>query len=146
MNDFPMNDLQMNDYRLHEHAQETAKEPAKEAPQELARHRARAARRAAEETRGRIRGLSHKMLEGIERILDRLADDRAMPAPPVAVARRQLANMLQLSRLCANRACRRTRCCRGEPLHCLQAIVPILPQEACDNLIRKQPARRRRRA
>ena len=84
----PMNDFQKNDFQMNDSPQqENAKEPPKESPQELAKHRARAARLAGEEIRARIRGLSHKMLDGIEHILDRLADDRALPTPPVEVAR-----------------------------------------------------------
>ena len=87
-----------------------------------------------------------KVLAGLEAVLDKLAADIARPAPPVVVARRQLANSLHLCQRCANRRCRRVQSCQGEPLHCLHAIVPSLPPDTLAGILRKQPARRRRRA
>ena len=66
--------------------------------------------------------------------------------PPAQVTRRQIAYMLRTSQFCANRACRRSHCCRGEPAHCLQAALPLLPYEALGTVLaRSRPARASRR-
>jgi hypothetical protein len=81
-----------------------------------------------------------------ERIIDELrAPQPALPTPPLAVARRQLSNTLRLSQFCDNKTCQRARCCRGEPLHCLQIAIPLLPPEAFENLLRKQSGRAAKR-
>ena len=123
-------------------------EPSKYRPNEPTRQGGSAAKRARAENRARIAGLAHKMLGGIEHVIDALAaraKATAVPAAPVDILRRQLVNTLQLSRACANRRCRRSHRCLGEPLHCLQAAIPILPADAFDGILRKQPARRRKR-
>jgi hypothetical protein len=108
-------------------------EPPKEFPRELARQRARAAKIAREQNRIRIQQLAGKVLDGFDRVLN------AVQAPPDnkpsrAVVRRQTANLLGLSKLCANAACRRARCCRGQPLDCLRTALFLLPPEMIENL------------
>jgi len=94
----------------------------------------------------RVYRMLDKVLDGFDRALDALmAEPAPIGIPPVGVLRRQIANTLGLSQLCANRTCRRGRACRGEPLHCLQTVAFLLPEEAFDGLLHKQPARRRRR-
>ena len=96
--------------------------------------------------RDRIDHALSGIVDVAERIIDEMrAPPPAAPTPPLAVARRQLANTLRLSQFCDLKACRRARCCRGEPLHCLQIAVPLLPPEAFENLVRKQSARAARR-
>lgn len=92
---------------------------------------------------GRIQA---KIVDTAEHIVDVVAAGMKAPAQgrraPATVARRQIANMLRVPRFCANRACRRSHCCRGEPSHCLQAVVPLLPEQAFDGLLRRRrPAR-----
>jgi hypothetical protein len=90
--------------------------------------------------------IQHKIVDTAEIIIDVVAaglkkQDSGRKAP-ATVARRQIANMLRVSQFCAHRACRRSHCCRGEPSHCLQAVVPLLPEEAFDGLLRRRrPAR-----
>ena len=108
-------------------------EPPKESPQELVRQRARTAKIAREQNRIHIQQLAGKMLDSLDRVLD------AIPTPPDkkasrAIVRRQTANLLGLSKLCANAACRRARCCRGEPLDCLRTALFLLPPEMIENL------------
>jgi hypothetical protein len=108
-------------------------EPPKESPQELARQHARAAKIAREQNRIHIQQLAGKMLDSLDRALD------AIPAPPDdkpsrAVVRRQTANLLGLSKLCANAGCRRARCCRGQPLDCLRTVVFLLPPEMIESM------------
>jgi hypothetical protein len=123
-------------------------EPPKESPKELVRHRARAAKIAREQNRIRIQQLAGKVLDGFDRVLN------AVQAPPDnkpsrAVVRRQTANLLGLSKLCANIACRRARCCRGEPLDCLRTTLFLLPPEMIESMAlthRRKGSRRRGRA
>jgi hypothetical protein len=91
-----------------------------------------------------IARVQFKIVDTAEHILDIVAADLKKPAAgpkaPATVTRRQIANMLRVSQFCALRACRRSHCCRGEPAHCLQAIVPLLPAQAFDGLLRvKRP-------
>lgn len=95
-----------------------------------------------------IARVQFKIVDTAEHILDVVAADLKKPETgrkaPATVARRQLANMLRVSQFCANRACHRSRCCRGEPLHCLLAVIPLLPEQAFDGLLhRKRPRRTR---
>jgi hypothetical protein len=108
-------------------------EPPKESPQERARHQARAAKMARDQNRIHIQQLAGKLLDGLDRVLD------AIPTPPDkkasrATVRRQTANLLGLSKLCANNTCRRARCCRGEPLDCLRTTLFLLPPEMIESL------------
>ncbi len=97
------------------------------------------------EIRERVTATSHKILDAMDGILDQLAPPAARPGtPPPAVARRQLANILRLSRFCAHSKCRRSGNCRGEPLHCLQIAVPLLPPDAFAGILTRR--RRHRRA
>jgi hypothetical protein len=61
------------------------------------------------------------------------------------VARRALANTLGLWNFCPQFRCRRTRCCRGEPSHCLRIALPLLPPDALDELMQRPKRKRRRR-
>lgn len=96
--------------------------------------------------RDRITGVASSMIDAAERIVETLnAPQPKLPTPPLAVARRQLSNRLRLAQFCDLKTCRRARCCRGEPLHCLQIAVPLLPPEDFENLLRKQSARAAKR-
>jgi hypothetical protein len=61
------------------------------------------------------------------------------------VAQRQLSNTLGLWRFCAQHKCRRARCCRGEPKHCIRYAAPLVP-EALACLIAPRRKQRRRAA
>ncbi len=95
-----------------------------------------------------IARVQFKIVDTAEHILDVVAADLKKPEAgrkaPATVARRQIANMLRVSQFCANSACRRSHCCRGEPSHCLQSVVPLLPAQAFDDLIRRKRSPRRR--
>ena len=93
----------------------------------------------------RITRISHKMLDTVDVVLDKLTPAPEAARPPLAVARRQVANLLGLWQLCANRACRRSRCCRGEPSECLRYALPLLPPDMVAGLMRKRNRGRRRR-
>jgi hypothetical protein len=86
--------------------------------------------------------IQHKIVDAAEAIVDVVAAGMKAPAQgrnaPATVARRQLANMLRVSQFCANPVCRRSHCCRGEPSHCLQAVIPLLPPDAFDGLLTKR--------
>jgi hypothetical protein len=88
---------------------------------------------------GRIQA---KIVDTAEVIIDVVATGLKAPAQgrraPATVARRQIANMLRVSQFCANPVCRRSHCCRGEPSHCLQAVIPLLPADAFDGLLTKR--------
>ena len=75
--------------------------------------------------RDRIDRAASGIVDVAERIIDELrAQPPAAPTPPLAVARRQLANTLHLAHFCDNKTCRRARCCRGEPLPRRAAALP----------------------
>jgi hypothetical protein len=78
------------------------------------------------EIRARIERISHQALDAGEAVLSRL--NAPVEQPPVAVARRALSNTLGLWRFCARSHCHRGQCCRGEPLECLRAGLPLLPE------------------
>ena len=61
-----------------------------------------------------------KMLGVLNGVLDSLTPRPARPAAPADVARRQMANILRLSHVCARNTCRRAGSCRGEPSECLR--------------------------
>jgi hypothetical protein len=90
----------------------------------------------------RLARLQMKIFDAAEQVLDRMTAPQADTAP-VSVARRQLANTLGLWRLCARSTCRRGRCCRGEPKHCLQFALPLLPAEIIQSLLPPRRTRRR---
>lgn len=62
----------------------------------------------------------------IDGIIARLNKPVLSRNAPEHVARGQIANLLRTSQFCARPACRRSHCCRGEPLHCLQTMMPLL--------------------
>ena len=85
---------------------------------------------------GRIDAIMTKVLGAIEALADDLQSQRkaaSEAAPdnplPLADARRRLAHMLRLPRICARAACQRRGACRGDPLHCLGAALPLLPKD-----------------
>ena len=88
----------------------------------------------------------HKMLDALERIVDQLAPPPPrLGTPPPDVRRRQIANIMRLSNFCARSQCRRSGCCRGEPLHCLQIAIPLLPPGAFAGIVTPRQRQRRRR-
>jgi len=91
----------------------------------------------------RVASTSHRMLDAIDHILDRLTPV-PHPTPPAAVRRRQIANIVRTSQFCPRSTCRRSGACRGEPLHCLQVAIPLLPPEAFDGILTPPRPRRRR--
>lgn len=77
----------------------------------------------------RIARIGHKAVDACEKIIDTVNGLNASAhtrRTPAHVARRQIANTLRVSQFCAMRACRRSHCCRGEPAHCLQSVLPLL--------------------
>ena len=101
---------------------------------------------ATTDVRERITRTSHKMLDAIDRIVDQLAQPAPrLGTPPPIVARRQLANILRLSQFCGQSKCRRSGCCRGEPLHCLQIAIPLLPPDAFAGMFTPRQRQRRQR-
>ena len=93
---------------------------------------------------GRVQRL---MLDTIELITERVNSDLIgpppLPHPPVEVARRQMANMLDIWQVCPRAGCRRSRSCQGEPLHCLRFGIPAVPPAALEKFLsgRKRPSR-----
>lgn len=98
------------------------------------------------DNRIRIQQLAGDVLDGLERVIARVAVDETARAPSIADMRRQGANMVEAWRFCARSACRRKRCCRGEPMHCLRLAVPRLPEGALEGLVgkRRRPRRSKR--
>jgi hypothetical protein len=94
----------------------------------------------------RLRLMSNKILDAMESLTDRLTAPPEAASPPLTLAaqRRQTANVLRLWRLCGKPACRRSRCCRGEPSECLGIALPLLPPETVESLVMR-PKRVRRR-
>ena len=92
----------------------------------------------------RIDAIAQKAIDAAESMVEKLAAPHANQ-PPVAVMRRQVANMLKVWEVCANRTCQRTHCCRGEPSHCLRYGLPLMP-EAMLNLLKMRGPRGRRAA
>ncbi|MBI1204390.1 MAG: hypothetical protein GC182_17965 [Rhodopseudomonas sp.] len=102
----------------------------------------RAARRRVH--RIRIDTLKDKMLDRVETLLDRLTPPSANDLP-LAVARRQIANLVGAPHFCARKLCRRGHACRGEPRHCLAAMLPLLPPDTVKALaLGARPTRRGR--
>lgn len=91
----------------------------------------------------RIQQLAGSVLDGLERVIDRVATDETARRPAVTEVRRHGANTIQAWRFCARSACRRARCCRGEPTHCLRLAVPLLPPDMLAGLVEKRRRPRR---
>ena len=71
--------------------------------------------------------------------------DAPAPPPPAhetEAALRQQSNWLRLDGLCARRACRRARTCRGQPRECLARYAPLVPQEVHDGMMAMLEGRR----
>ena len=86
-----------------------------------------------------------KMRGALNGGLDSLMPRPARPAAPADVARRQMANILRLSHVCARNTCRRAGSCRGEPSECLRYGLPLLPPEVRAGLFKPRGHRSRRR-
>ena len=84
------------------------------------------------EFRARVDRIAHNMLDKIEMVLAILNPPPAA-AGPLAGAEagvwRWTNNQFGFWRLCARPACRRARCCRGEPRACLNRHLPSVPQD-----------------
>jgi len=93
------------------------------------------------DARHRIHELAHRVIDAAEAIAKRIATP-APVQPQVITLRRQMANRLGLSQFCASNRCRRARCCRGEPLDCLHAGLPLLPPALVERLKMAKPRRR----
>jgi len=72
--------------------------------------------------------LLHAMELMTEKMVDKYTDVAPEPEPAATpdVRRRAMANLLQMWRRCPAKTCRRTKACRGEPAHCLDACFPGL--------------------
>jgi hypothetical protein len=95
------------------------------------------------ELQRRIDAIAQKALDAAEGMIAKMA---ASPSdqPAVAVVRRQVANRFKVWEVCANQTCRRSHCCRGEPLNCLRYGLPAMPN-ALAGLLKMRPPRRRAR-
>jgi hypothetical protein len=105
------------------------------------------------EFRARVDRIAHKMLDIADAIFETI-ERRHAPAPAGPLARAEAApwrwtnDQFAFWKLCANRRCRRARCCRGEPRACLDRHLPQVPQKARDRvrLMLRARAPRARRA
>ena len=70
------------------------------------------------------------------------APPQAPTARQIETALRQQSNWLRLDGLCARRACRRARTCRGQPRDCLARYAPLVPQEVHDGVMAMLEGRR----
>lgn len=84
----------------------------------------------------RIDTIMMKILDAMEGLADDLrsrrqaASETAHEDPlPLTQARRRLVHILRLPSVCARASCRHGGACRGEPLHCLGAALPLLPPD-----------------
>lgn len=84
----------------------------------------------------RIDAIMMKVLDAMEGLADDLqsqrkaASETAREDPlPLTEARRRLVHILRLPRNCARASCRHGGACRGDPLHCLGAALPLLPPD-----------------
>ena len=96
------------------------------------------------EVRQRIKAISLRALDGLDNILDGMTSPEP-PATAIAVKRRQVANIMRLWMFCDRTQCRRSRCCRGEPLNCLSIGMTVLPPEAFEPLMQNGKDRKRDR-
>ena len=69
----------------------------------------------------------------------------APPPLPLTIARRQMANILGLPPRCHRARCRRLKICGGEPVHCLGACLPALPDGVLVRILSVKAIRRRGR-
>jgi hypothetical protein len=95
-------------------------------------------RQRVDETRSRL-------LDVIDGLLDRMTPPPEPPAVAIAVKRRQVANIMRLWMFCDRTQCRRSRCCRGEPLNCLSIGLTLLPPESFEALTQNGKDRKRER-
>jgi len=93
--------------------------------------------------RERIKATQSRLLDVVEAIVDGMAP-KAPPAAAIAVARRQFANTVRLWMFCDLSRCRRSQCCRGEPLNCLRMGMTLLPPEAFEHLMQRGKGRAKR--
>jgi hypothetical protein len=88
----------------------------------------------SEEFENRIHSAQLKLLDAIEATIEKLAPKpEPVPEPvnpPIPVFRRLVANKIALWKWCPQNRCRRSHCCRGEPLHCLCIVFPLLPPDS----------------
>ena len=110
-----------------------------------------AAQQAAREHRAfvqtELRRIQLKLFEACEKVTDHVtAQFTHAPAAtsPADVERRQVANVLGLWQFCARRACTRSRCCKGQPLHCLRTGITLLPEGTLEAFVRSKRKRRKR--
>lgn len=95
----------------------------------------------------RIRATQLKLVEACERNVDEITSRQEARALSVADERRQYANALHASKVCARPRCRRTQSCQGDPADCLRVVLPAIGlDKALAHLIERQkrPKRRRR--
>jgi hypothetical protein len=97
----------------------------------------------------RYERLESKLLHAAELIADQCVERYSEPKSggpaPANVRRREMANAMKVWRTCAQRTCRRTRACRGEPAHCLQACFPALPDGTFEAYVAESRRRKRKR-
>jgi len=92
--------------------------------------------------RERLDATKSRLLDLVNFQIEQMAERTiASPAPPVEVARRAFANTVRLWMFCDQSRCRRSKCCRGEPRHCLRIGLTLLPPEAFDHLLERNKGR-----
>ena len=96
--------------------------------------------------RSEFRRIQLKLLEAIEKTTDNVIASQtpARPAAPADVERRTVANVLRLWQFCGRRACNKARACRGEPRHCLQAGISLLPEGTLAALVTSKRRKKKR--
>jgi hypothetical protein len=101
----------------------------------------------AKDIQARVRAINAKIIDAIEHTVDQVQTQAIEPpAPlPLAVARRQIANILGAPQLCRRRRCRRTKTCDGEPVHCLSVCLPALPDGVLMRILSVKAMRQRMR-
>ncbi len=100
---------------------------------------------ARSEIQRRIRLIQQKMLDACEQNVEKLVHQQETSRLARADERRQFANLLHASQVCAKPICRRRRSCQGDPLTCLRVLLPVLGLErAAEHLLArcKRPRRR----
>ncbi|RDV01325.1 hypothetical protein [Undibacter mobilis] len=115
------------------------------------------AQRAAEtnrQHRARLEVLKGKLLDRVDDELDNLAarqkaraEGSEMIATRLSVpeARRRLAHIVGVHKVCSRAACRRGGACRGEPKQCLAVAIPLLPLDVVAALALQRRGRGRTR-
>jgi len=78
----------------------------------------------------------NRILDSVERSLAPAPTGPLTPAEAAVFAApwRWANDQFAFWKLCANRRCRRARCCRGEPRACLDRHLPQVPQQARDRV------------